>query len=92
MNQIYQVYADGQEGKEPHPEMWKAFTDMLAADMRFGTSHLKVPGADGQYGYGGTCFPKDMKAFIGYDKEERLSVLREVEQANTKIRLTGKPT
>lgn len=91
MNQIYQVYTDGQGGKEPHPEMWKHFTDMLSADMRFGQSHLKVPGNDGQYGYGGTCFPKDIKAFIGYDKKERLSVLREVEQANTKIRLTGKP-
>jgi UDPglucose 6-dehydrogenase len=89
MNQIYQVYADGQEGKEPHPEMWKAFTDMLSADLRFGSSHLNVPGPDGQYGYGGTCFPKDMKAFIGYDKNERLSLLREVEEANTKIRLTG---
>jgi hypothetical protein len=30
-----------------------------------------------------------MKAFIGYDKNERLSLLREVEEANTKIRLTG---
>jgi len=72
-----------------HPETWKVFTDMIAADMRVGQSHLQVPGPDGQFGYGGTCFPKDVKAFIGYDKNNRLSILREVEQANTVMRLTG---
>ena len=48
-----------------------------------------MPGPDGQFGYGGTCFPKDVKAMIGFDTENRLSVLREAELANTKIRLTG---
>ena len=89
MNQIYQVFTDLYDSP-PHHETWKAFTEMLSADMRFGTSHLQVPGPDGQYGYGGTCFPKDVKAFIGFDENERLTILREVEQANTQIRLTGK--
>lgn len=28
-------------------------------DNRIGSSHSNVPGHDGNYGYGGTCFPKD---------------------------------
>lgn len=26
--------------------------------------HVDVPGPDGKYGFGGTCFPKDLKAFV----------------------------
>jgi UDPglucose 6-dehydrogenase len=90
MNQIYQLHVDMYGMKQQiHQETWKEFTDILSSDMRIGQSHLLVPGPDGQFGYGGTCFPKDVKAFIGYDKNNRLSILREVEEANTIIRLTG---
>jgi len=87
MNQMYNLLVDS-TGPVP-PDEWKAFTDMLTSDLRIGSSHVGVPGPDGKFGYGGTCFPKDIKALIGYDKNERLSVLREAELANTKIRLTG---
>ena len=33
-------------------------------DKRIGDSHLEVPGPDGDFGYGGHCFPKDMRALI----------------------------
>ena len=33
-------------------------------DSRIGNSHLEVPGPDGDFGYGGHCFPKDVKALI----------------------------
>ena len=33
-------------------------------DERLGYSHWSVPGPDGDYGYGGHCFPKDVKALI----------------------------
>ena len=33
-------------------------------DDRLGKSHLNVPGPDGDFGYGGHCFPKDVKALI----------------------------
>ncbi len=88
MNQIYQMHQDMYGGALIHPETWKAFTNMLESDMRFGTSHNRVPGPDGKFGYGGTCFPKDAKAMVGFDTNERLTILREVELANTKIRLT----
>jgi len=33
-------------------------------DDRLGYSHWSVPGPDGDFGYGGHCFPKDVKALI----------------------------
>ena len=33
-------------------------------DERLGKSHWAVPGPDGDFGYGGHCFPKDIKALI----------------------------
>jgi UDPglucose 6-dehydrogenase len=89
MNQVHQLHLDMYDAPSMQPETWKEFIDIMSADIRVGQSHLQVPGPDGQYGYGGTCFPKDVRAIIGYDKNERLSILREVELANTKIRLTG---
>ena len=34
------------------------------SDSRIGLSHTKVPGPDGKYGFGGTCFPKDINSAI----------------------------
>jgi UDPglucose 6-dehydrogenase len=33
-------------------------------DTRIGKSHLAVPGPDGDRGFGGHCFPKDLEAMI----------------------------
>jgi UDP-glucose 6-dehydrogenase len=33
-------------------------------DKRLGKSHWKVPGPDGHFGFGLTCFPKDINALI----------------------------
>ena len=33
-------------------------------DERIGNSHMNVPGPDGQLGWGGACFPKDIAAII----------------------------
>ena len=33
-------------------------------DDRLGKSHWNVPGPDGDYGFGGHCFPKDLSALI----------------------------
>ena len=38
---------------------WDDAVNGFAADGRIGDSHLNVPGHDGKFGYGGTCFPKD---------------------------------
>lgn len=34
--------------------------NLACSDKRIGLSHTNVPGSDGLFGYGGTCFPKDI--------------------------------
>tara|TARA_B100001778_G_scaffold334795_1_gene347863 strand:- start:2178 stop:3014 length:837 start_codon:yes stop_codon:yes gene_type:complete len=46
----------------------------FASDGRVGDSHLHVPGPDGRLGYGGTCFPKDVSAFITFAKENNIDL------------------
>lgn len=38
--------------------------NLATLDKRLGRSHWKVPGPDGHYGFGLTCFPKDINALI----------------------------
>ena len=38
--------------------------DGVCSDERIGYSHTSVPGPDGDYGFGGTCFPKDINSLI----------------------------
>jgi UDPglucose 6-dehydrogenase len=33
-------------------------------DDRLGNSHWSVPGPDGDFGFGGHCFPKDIAALV----------------------------
>lgn len=40
--------------------------DIVKYDKRVGDSHWMVPGPDGDRGYGGHCFPKDMRALVYY--------------------------
>lgn len=87
MNQMHQLYTDTY-GQPPHWESWSYFTDIISLDPRIGKSHMIVPGPDQKLGYGGTCFPKDVKGIIGYDTQGRLSLLREVDESNTKLRLS----
>jgi UDPglucose 6-dehydrogenase len=42
--------------------------EMMLLDGRLGNTHLQVPGPDGQKGFGGKCFPKDIMALIGFAK------------------------
>jgi len=45
---------------------WDKIKDGFISDGRIGNSHIDVPGHDGDLGFGGKCFPKDINAFIGY--------------------------
>jgi len=47
---------------------WEAAVEGFARDGRVGHSHLSVPGPDGKYGFGGSCFPKDIQAMISFAK------------------------
>ena len=58
-------------------------------DKRIGPTHLAVPGPDGELGYGGHCFPKDIAAMIylaeklGLDPE----ILKSAQYKNDKLRI-----
>lgn len=49
---------------------WDQILEGLLSDGRICQSHIKVPGPDGRYGFGGTCLPKDT-ACLAYKMIER---------------------
>jgi len=51
---------------------WDQAINGFISDGRIGNSHIDVPGHDGQLGFGGKCFPKDINAII--KKAEQLGV------------------
>lgn len=57
-------------------------------DMRIGKSHLAVPGPDGDRGFGGHCFPKDLAAMIAFGSQNKgdASFLQTVQDYNDKCR------
>lgn len=57
-------------------------------DKRLGESHWRVPGPDGDRGYGGHCFPKDMAAFLKFGEKNNidLSLIRESISYNDRVR------
>jgi len=58
-------------------------------DNRLGRSHFSVPGPDGDFGFGGHCFPKDLRAMIAVMKDVDISpdVLSAVKKKNDDVRL-----
>ena len=67
---------------------WTDFTEMIEMDDRIGSSHNQVPGPDGNYGYGGACFPKDVRAIINSIQAHNVSagIIEAVDSANTQFR------
>ncbi|MCX6705821.1 MAG: hypothetical protein NTV24_01800 [Candidatus Woesebacteria bacterium] len=59
----------------------------VEADPRIGT-HLRVPGPDGDVGFGGACFPKDMIGILGLARKLKvdMSALSAIWQKYLKIR------
>jgi UDPglucose 6-dehydrogenase len=62
--------------------------EVAVLDKRLGHTHWRVPGPDGQYGFGGSCFPKDTSALIAYADEvgTALWMLTEATYINEEIR------
>lgn len=57
-------------------------------DERLGNSHWAVPGPDGKFGFGGSCFPKDVNALIDVAKQLSVetAVLHGTWETNLKVR------
>lgn len=56
----------------------------VGADPRIGYSHTRVPGFDGKKGFGGSCFPKDTSALVGYT--DKMSLIDTVISINSQYR------
>ena len=48
---------------------WDTALEGFVADNRVADAHLNVPGPDGKRGFGGSCFPKDINAFMSFAEE-----------------------
>lgn len=61
---------------------------LVLQDDRIGKTHLNVPGHDGDFGFGGYCFPKDLAALINLCKElDSISnVLKATNLTNNSVR------
>lgn len=61
--------------------------EAILLDKRIG-KNIDVPGPDGDLGFGGKCFPKDLKALIRLSQEHEYDpyLLQEVWRTNEKVR------
>lgn len=63
--------------------------EYAAYDTRIGNSHLNVPGPDGDFGFGGHCFPKDLSALVNISNNLGTvnNVIKATIETNNKIRI-----
>jgi UDPglucose 6-dehydrogenase len=54
---------------------WETIMNGVMSDGRIGISHFQVPGFDGDFGFGGTCFPKDINALIKSFEDSKIDPL-----------------
>ena len=81
MNEMYQI-------AEKIDANWDEAVSGFVSDGRIGHSHLGVPGHDGKFGFGGSCFPKDIQAMIEFAEMFSInpSVLRGAWEKNLEVR------
>ena len=68
---------------------WDMAIEGFVSDGRIGHTHLNVPGPDGKFGFGGSCFPKDVQAMINFGHHHlalNMSTLKGVWQTNLEVR------
>jgi nucleotide sugar dehydrogenase len=67
---------------------WDKAIEGFVLDGRIGHSHLSVPGPDGKFGFGGSCFPKDIQALINFGdiNDIEMNVLKGAWKTNLVVR------
>lgn len=83
MNEFHKLFEDSGTS-----DSWDKFIQIITIDPRIGKSHVDVPGPDGEFGFGGFCFPKDTEALLEYAKHRGvdLEVLSAAIEKNKIIR------
>ena len=81
LNEMYQV-------AEKSGVDWEMALDGFVRDGRVGHSHMNIPGPDGKFGFGGSCFPKDVQAIINYGEslDLNMNTLKGVWNTNLEVR------
>ena len=81
LNEMYQI--SQKSGVD-----WETAIDGFVRDGRVGHSHMNVPGPDGKFGFGGSCFPKDVQAIINYGEslDLNMNTLKGVWNTNLEVR------
>ena len=81
MNEMYQI-------ANKCDADWEVVLDGFFRDGRVGHSHMNVPGPDGKFGFGGSCFPKDIRAIINYGESLglKMNTLKGVWNTNLEVR------
>ena len=81
LNEMYQI-------AEKCGANWEDTIEGFVRDGRIGHSHLNVPGPDGKFGFGGSCFPKDVQAMINFSDGlgVEADVLKGVWKKNLEVR------
>ena len=77
MNEFYQL-------AQTHGINWDEFKKLSGWDCRIGTTHMDVPGPDGEFGWGGGCFPKDLSALTheAHKQNITMKLLQQVIEIN----------
>ncbi len=67
---------------------WATAIKGFTLDERVGQSHNDVPGPDGKFGFGGSCFPKDIQALIQFSESMGIDmrVLKAAWETNLNVR------
>ncbi len=81
MNELYEICE----------KMGISFDDVkngMLGDQRIANSHMQVPGFDGYKGFGGKCFPKDLKSFVTWAKENGhvVTMFEATDEVNERVR------
>ena len=81
LNEMYQL-------AEKSGVDWEMALDGFVRDGRVGHSHMNIPGPDGKFGFGGSCFPKDVQAIINYGEslDLNMNTLKGVWNTNLEVR------
>jgi UDPglucose 6-dehydrogenase len=81
LNEMYQI-------SEKAGVDWDTAVEGFIRDGRIGHSHMNIPGPDGKFGFGGSCFPKDVQALIDFGDSIGidLSVLKGAWKTNLTVR------